>query len=93
MHSFKNKVKTLLKDGLDPFEEGIHNFKNPTKEIDDLARERLKDCNCLVKEPIPFLRVEDNNIPELSNKMCEECGCTAPYKFRQSIKKCPKWRE
>ena len=90
------KIRTILKQGAkltaDAYAEGLRNFENPTPEIEALARERIKDCDCLVDEPISFLRVSDPNIPELSNKMCNECGCTAAYKFRQSIVKCEKWR-
>lgn len=85
------KIKSLSKHGLDPIKEGMHNFKNPTDEVENLAKERLKKCNCLVDEPISWLRVEDKRIPELSNKMCGECECTAAYLFRQNIKICKQW--
>lgn len=91
MQSFKKKIVSLVSSGLDPYIEGKRNFENPIQEMEDLAKERLKDCNCLVTEPIDFLRVSEERIPELSNMMCDECGCTASYKFRQSIKKCEKW--
>ena len=90
------KLKTIIKEGVkdvaDAYIEGKYNFDNPTPEIEQLAKERLKTCNgCLVREPIKFLRVEDERIPELSNKMCDECGCTAAYKFRQNSIKCKRW--
>lgn len=89
------KIKTVFKEGVkdvaDAYAEGKHNFDNPSKEMEVLAEVRSKECNCLVDEPISFLRVEDKRIPKLSNKMCEECGCTASYKFRQNALKCDKW--
>lgn len=91
----KRKIKTILKNGisdtLDAYEEGVYNFNNPTKEIEDLARQRLKECDCLEREPISFLRVKDERIPKLSEMICGECGCTASYKFRQSKDKCKQW--
>jgi hypothetical protein len=93
MQSFRKKIKTLFKVGIDPLEEGVINFKNYNKEVDDLAKERLQYCDCLVDEPISFLKVIDERIPKLSGKMCDECGCTASYKFRQSISKCDKWQK
>ncbi len=93
MRSFKKKIVTLISNGIDPYIEGRLNFENPSEEIESIAKERLKYCNCLVEEPIEFLRVEDKRIPELSNMMCDICGCTASYKFRQSIKKCEKWQK
>lgn len=93
MQSFSKKIVSLVKSGVDPFFEGKHNFENENDEVEKLAKERLKDCDCLVEEPIDFLRVEDRRIPELSNKMCDICGCTASYKFRQSIEKCSKWQK
>ena len=91
MQSFKKKIVSLVSHGIDPYIEGKHNFENPTDEVEALAKERLSACDCLVDEPIDFLRVADDRIPELSNKMCQECGCTGAYKFRQSIEKCNKW--
>ena len=93
MQSFKKKIVSLVNSGLDPVIEGKHNYDNFNIEVEKLAIERLKDCDCLVDEPISFLRIEDKRIPELSNKMCDICGCTAAYKFRHSIEKCKKWRK
>lgn len=96
MQSFKKKINTLLNVGIDPYKEGKRNFDNPIIEVEELAKLRLFDCiNCpkFVDEPIDFLRVVDERIPELSNKMCDGCGCTLSYKLRQSIEKCELWKE
>lgn len=96
MQSFKKKIASLVKHGIDPIQEGINNFNHPILEVEGLAEDR-KDtcmgCEFYVDEPISFLRVEDKRIPELSNKMCDSCGCTLSYKLRQSIDKCGKWQE
>jgi len=96
MQSFRKKINTLIKTGISPLKYGIHNFNNPTKPVERLAVNRLSTCiKCehFVDEPIDFLKVEDNFIPALSNKMCGECGCTLSYKTRQSILKCERWQE
>jgi hypothetical protein len=96
MQSFSKKIKTLLDVGIDPYFIGKENFNNPIKEVEDLARERLetcKGCPFFVDEPISFLSVTDINIPELSGKICDECGCTASYKLRQSKSKCKYWKK
>jgi len=96
MQSFKKKIVSLGTNGLEPLEVGMHNFRNPILEIERLAESRKDQClGCefYVDEPIKFLRVEDKNIVELSNKMCDDCGCTLSYKLRQSIIKCKKWTE
>jgi len=96
MQSFKKKIVTLMNVGVDPLMEGMHNFKHYDIDIELLAMDRAKECigcEMFIDEPIDFLRVIDKNIPELSNKMCDECGCTLSYKLRQSISKCSKWLE
>lgn len=96
MRSFKKKIVSLVTNGLEPVEVGIHNFRNPVLEIERLAENRMHECSgCdfFQTEPISFLRVKDKRIPELSNMYCEECGCTSSYKLRQSIIKCNKWQE
>jgi len=96
MRSISKKIKSLLDNGLEPLEEGVLNFNNPIPEIELLALERSKSCEeCVffVDEPISFLRIEDKRLPLLSNKMCDDCGCTLSYKLRQSKTKCDKWQE
>lgn len=96
MQSFKKKIKSIVKNGLEPLQDGIYNFNNTDLNIESLAKERLKeckDCHLFEDEPIDFLRVIDKKIPELSNKMCDECGCTLSYKLRQSKIKCKKWKD
>jgi hypothetical protein len=96
MQSFSKKIKTLLKVGINSLEEGLKNFKSYDQEAENSANKRLFDCvNCdsFVDEPIKFLKITDNRIPELSGKMCDECGCILSYKLRQSISKCDKWQK
>lgn len=96
INSAKGKVDTLIEVGEKPFFEGKFNFENENVDIELLASERKEKCltcNDFEDEPIESLRVKDENIPELSNKMCGDCFCVLPYKLRQSIVKCPKWLE
>lgn len=96
MQSFKKKVVSLLQNGIEPLEIGVYNFKHFDIDIEFLAIDRSKECvgcEMFVDEPIDFLKVMDKNIPELSNKMCNECACTLSYKLRQSKTKCIKWQE
>lgn len=96
MPSFSKKIVTLVKEGFGPLEAGFENFKNPTQQVESLAKDRAKTCiGCplFVDEPVDFLRVTDTRIPELSDKMCDGCGCTLSYKTRQSIKPCDKWQK
>lgn len=89
------KAKTILKDGIKPFKEGKKNFDNPVPEIEALARERLevcRGCEHFKKEPISFFRVKDERIKGFSEMMCGECGCELPYKSRQSVTICKKWK-
>lgn len=94
--SVTGKAKTLAKEGLDPLSEGLRNFNIIDKEIESLAKERMKTClGCphFETEPVDFLRVEDQRIPELSNKMCGDCFCALSYKTRQSKTICTKWQK
>jgi hypothetical protein len=96
MQSFKKKIKSVLKNGIDPVLEGINNFKNENKAVEVLTKERLKEClKCpnFIDEPIDFLKVKDKRIPELTDKMCGDCFCTLSYKLRQSTIKCKLWQE
>ena len=96
MRSFKKKIVSLVKNGIKPLNTGYDNFNHPNIDVEILAKERKETCvKCPMfqTEPIPMLRVEDKNIPELSNMFCDMCGCTLSYKLRQSIEKCDKWEE
>ena len=96
MQSFSKKIKSLVKNGLEPLEVGVLNFHNPIAEVEKLASERSKTCEgCIFfeDEPISFLRVEDKRLPLLSNKYCSDCGCTLAYKIRQSIVICKNWKK
>lgn len=94
--SIGKKIVSVLGNGIDPAIEGLNNFNNPTQYIETLAEARTLTClSCpmFVKEPIDFLRVADIRIPELSEMMCDDCGCTSSYKLRQSITKCKLWEQ
>jgi len=82
---------------LKPVFFGMLNFVAKNKMAIDLAKQRYlqscKDCEFFAEEPNEILKVEDKDIPELSNKMCAECGCVLSYKNRQSIKLCSKWQK
>lgn len=96
MQSFKKKIVSLVSNGIEPLDVGMNNFKHLNIDVELLAKERTDECmqcDMNVEEPIYFLRVQDSNIPELSNRMCDDCGCTLSYKLRQSITKCKKWQE
>lgn len=89
-----NKINTVLKDGLEPIEEGVKNFNAPSPSWEEIAKSRLsicKGCKHFKKEPIPFLRVKDERLPEASNMSCHDCGCLLPYKLRQNESICAKW--
>jgi len=79
---------------LDKVYEGINNFKNPKELVEQVALERSKQClNCehYKDETIDSLKVIDR-IPELTNKMCNLCGCVLAFKLRTKIidtDKCP----
>jgi len=96
MQSFRKKISTLIHEGLDPIQEGVHNFNNESSLVEILANKRAKKCiKCpyFVDEPINFLAIKDDRILSISKKMCDECGCALPYKLRQSKSKCVKWIE
>lgn len=94
MKSLIKKAITILDVGLEPYEVGKHNFENPIICVEVKAEQRAEicgSCEFFVDEPIDFLKVKDERIPIVSGKMCDDCGCTLPYKIRQSIKPCEKW--
>lgn len=96
MGSIFKKVKSVLKNGIEPIEQGRENYLSGSME--EVAKNRAlicQDCPAgnFVNEPIDFLKVEDTRIPELSNKMCNECGCASPYLLRQNIKICKYWND
>lgn len=96
MRSFKKKIVSLVNNGLAPLDEGLNNFNNTNVDVELLANERKEvciKCPMFVDEPISFLQVKDKRISELSNKMCDECGCTLSYKLRQSKTICNKWQK
>lgn len=93
--SVLKKANTIAHVGLEPYQVGMHNFRNPVLCVELRAEQRAKvcaGCPMFVIEPIEELRVVDERIPILSNKMCDECGCELSYKTRQSIEVCKHWK-
>ncbi|RMZ60064.1 hypothetical protein D1632_10775 [Chryseobacterium nematophagum] len=63
----------------------------------DVAKRRFEDycknCAFNIQEPISDMRVQDEKVPELSERMCAHCmGCVLSYKLRQSVKPCEFWK-
>lgn len=83
-----------IKKDLKAVISGMSNFYFGMKT--KLAKERFenhcKACEFNMKEPIEDMRVKDSIVPELSNRMCGDCGCVLSYKIRQSVKKCEYWK-
>jgi len=94
--SMFKKAKSLAKNGVDPYVEGKENYElnNPAIEKRALELSKIcKGCPLFKEEPVSFLGVEDERIPELSKKICGDCGCSSPYLLRQYSKTCKKWQE
>lgn len=92
MKTVKRIAKAAAK--IDKVVEGQQNFDNGIN--DDLAKRRAAICSgcpMFQNEPISFLRTDDEAVPELSGKMCDECGCVLSYKLRVAAEHCPikKW--
>lgn len=91
MGSISKKIKNIDVNGVI---EGMAN--KISGSMDDVAKQRAEicaECDSMVDEPIEELAINDKNIPEISRKMCNECGCSLPYLLRQNRKKCKlkKW--
>ena len=94
MNSIFKKVRTLISDGLEPLEVGMANYLLNDPDIEALALKRYKlSKGSIEKEPISFLKIKDERIAELSEMMVSDCGCAAPYFYRQSIEKLKEWNE
>lgn len=94
--SMFKKIKTIAKSGLEPIEEGLSNFTLNIPEVERKAEQRAMTCigcKSFEIEPIDLFKIQDERIPELSDRMCNECGCASPYLLRQDIKICKKWEE
>lgn len=94
MKKLTSIAKKAINLNLKAYNEGKRNFKAGLLQKE--AEERAKIClgcfNC-EEEPIEELRVQDFSIPDISNKMCERCGCSIALKIRQNLQGCPlkKW--
>lgn len=91
MGSISKKIKNIDVNGVI---EGMAN--KISGGMEDVAKDRAHICTLcpsMVDEPIEELAINDSKIPEISRKMCNECGCALPYLLRQNRKKCKlnKW--
>ncbi|WP_448607592.1 hypothetical protein [Paenimyroides ceti] len=96
LKSITKKAKTIAKSGIEPYQEGKHNFENENPDVEALALKRSEicsGCEYFKTEPIKKFHVTDDRIPVLSKMYCEDCGCISSFKLRQSIEVCKKWRE
>lgn len=96
MGSLFKKIKSIAKHGIDPILEGEKNYKANIEPIERLALKRSLVCqNCInfVEEPIDIFKVKDERIKELSDMMCDHCGCAEAYLLRQNKKICKLWKE
>lgn len=77
--------------------KGVWFFLKPKLAVEDKAKKRFENycrrCPFFQDEVYESEKVEDERIPELSGKMCSDCGCTLSFKTRQNVKKCKKWKD
>lgn len=88
------KIKTLAKVGIGPVVEGIYNLNVENIQIENIAKQRASicvGCPLMILEPIKSLRIVDIRIPEISEMMCDDCGCSIPLKTRQNKSICKNW--
>ena len=75
---------------------GMTNFYFRNKKSKDSALQKYENfclnCEHNLIDPIKEMRVFDFDIPQMTNKMCGDCGCVLSYKTRQNIKPCKKWK-
>lgn len=92
----RNETNPNFKRDLKAIISGMTNFYVNSSQADKLAKERLesscKGCAYFITDPVESERVNDKRIPELSGKICGNCGCTLSYKLRQSVKPCEFWK-
>lgn len=94
--SIRKKLFTIIKTGVEPLKLGIEAYAANIPEVEEIAKRRAeicKGCELYEDEPIDFLQVRDDRIPELSKKMCGDCGCALPTLLRQNAKICSRWGE
>jgi|SRR5690606_38161219 len=94
--SLFKKISSVGKGGFDPIRKGRGNYNRNLPAVEKKAIQRSEvciGCESYVDEPVKSFQVEDSRIPELSKKMCDDCGCVLPYLLRQDIKICKKWKE
>lgn len=73
---------------------GMTNFYFKNKKDEALEKFQKFCVNCPLNkiDPVESMQVEDSEIPELSKRMCGDCGCVLSFKVRQNIKPCQKWK-
>ena len=96
VESLKNKKNPDIAHDVKAIVSGMTNFVTGSRKWNDIARERYekscKGCPFFIDDPVPSERVTDKHIPELSGKICSNCGCVESYKLRQSVKLCEFWK-
>ena len=96
MNSVFKKIKSIHQNGIEPIVRGKTNYVLNMPSTEQKAIKRAESClTCVnfVNEPIEFLKVKDQRIVGLNEKMCDNCGCALPYLLRQDIKICKYWDE
>ena len=95
MSVFK-KIKSIIKNGLTPIEQGLINYNKNDLNTELKAKKRADicyNCNEYKNEPISFLKVNDKKIKKLEGKICGDCSCALPLLLRQNLKICKYWNE
>lgn len=93
----KSITKKLLNLDIGGYLEGKDNYENRQSAIEEIAIERAEvcaECDMNIVEPIDELKIHDDNIPSISERCCDACGCSLPYLLRQNKKSCKlnKWK-
>ena len=94
--SLKEETNPNIRKDLQAIISGMVNFYVKSKTAKEKAVERYenhcKGCEHFIDETIESMIIEDKEIPELSGKSCNLCGCVESWKLRQSIKTCEFWK-
>lgn len=67
-------------------------FKRKTSEAKQIYDKFCVNCPSNTEDPVADMHVIDEEIPALSKRMCQDCGCVLSFKTRQNIKLCSKWK-
>lgn len=67
-------------------------FNKKNSEAFEIYQKYCINCEHNSIDPVESMQVEDTEVPELSKRMCKDCGCVLSFKTRQNIKPCQKWK-